>query len=222
MSEITVWAHEHRGEVSEQLIIAFGRQVNVRDPFRLRNGFSIRRTLQSDPAAILEKAGQPIPVPQPIANGLGRIRPAREPSELMREERPQSVDKRTRSCLARGAARIGTGAAHVLLDGIDLRNARNDFGSEMNEKLGAVAQKVAGVMTRYAQQNGYTLILDAGSQQQQSPILWAAESTNISEAVVQAYNQQSGVPAQPASAAAPRTSTTTRTPARTPAPRPQQ
>ena len=90
------------------------------------------------------------------------------------------------------------------------------------EKLGAVAQKVAGVMTKYAQQNGYTLVLDAGSQQQQSPILWAAESTNISEAVVQAYNQQSGVPPQPTATGAPRPgSTTTRTPARTPAPRTQ-
>jgi outer membrane protein len=103
-----------------------------------------------------------------------------------------------------------------------VEDARNDFGSEMNEKLGAVAQKVAAVMTKYAQQNGYTLVLDAGSQQQQSPILWAAESTNISEAVVQAYNQQSGVPPQPAATGAPRTgATTTRTPARTPAPRTQ-
>jgi Skp family chaperone for outer membrane proteins len=109
-----------------------------------------------------------------------------------------------------------------------VEDARNDFGSEMNEKLGAVAQKVAGVMTKYAQQNGYTLVLDAGSQQQQSPILWAAESTNISEAVVQAYNQQSGVPAQPAATGAPRPGATTtrppaatRPPARTPAPRTQ-
>jgi outer membrane protein len=105
----------------------------------------------------------------------------------------------------------------------NVEDARNDFGSEMNEKLGAVAQKVAGVMTKYAQQNGYTLVLDAGSQQQQSPILWAAESTNISEAVVQAYNQQSGVPAQPTPAGAVRPgATTTRPPAaRTPAPRTQ-
>jgi outer membrane protein len=87
----------------------------------------------------------------------------------------------------------------------------------MNEKFSGIAQKVAGVMTQYAQQNGYTLILDAGSQQQQqSPILWAAESTNISEAVLQAYNKQSGVPAQPAAAGAPRTGVT---PTRTPAPR---
>jgi outer membrane protein len=98
----------------------------------------------------------------------------------------------------------------------NVEDARNDFSGEMNEKFGSIAQKVAGVMTRYAQENGYTLVLDAGSQQQQqSPILWAAESTNISEAVVQAYNKQSGVPAQAASAPRP-TGTTTRIPTRTP------
>jgi outer membrane protein len=96
----------------------------------------------------------------------------------------------------------------------------------MNEKFGGIAQKVAQVMTQYAQQNGYTLVLDAGSQQQQqqSPILWAAESTNISEAVLQAYNKQSGVPPQPAAAALPRTGATTTprtTTPRTTAPRTQ-
>ena len=92
----------------------------------------------------------------------------------------------------------------------NVEDARNDFSGEMNEKFSGIAQKVAGIMTQYAQQNGYTLILDAGSQQQQqSPILWAAESTNISEAVLQAYNKQSGVPPQPAAAALPRTGTTT-------------
>lgn len=97
-----------------------------------------------------------------------------------------------------------------------VEDARNDFSTEMNEKFSAIAQKVAAVMAKYAQDNGYTLVLDAGSAQSQSPILWAAQSTNISEAIVQAYNKQSGVPPQPASApAAPRPSTTTTTP-RTP------
>jgi outer membrane protein len=103
----------------------------------------------------------------------------------------------------------------------NVEDARNDFSGEMNEKFSGIAQKVAGVMTQYAQQNGYTLILDAGSQQQQqSPILWAAESTNISEAVLQAYNKQSGVPAPPAGAAVPRPAATTTRPApRTTTPR---
>jgi outer membrane protein len=103
----------------------------------------------------------------------------------------------------------------------NVEDARNDFSGEMNEKFSGIAQKVAGVMTQYAQQNGYTLILDAGSQQQQqSPILWAAESTNISEAVLQAYNKQSGVPAPPAGSAVPRPAATTTRPApRTTTPR---
>jgi outer membrane protein len=101
----------------------------------------------------------------------------------------------------------------------NVEDARNDFSGEMNEKFSGIAQKVATVMTQYAQQNGYTLVLDAGSQQQQqpSPILWASESTNISEAVLQAYNKQSGVPAPPAGSTPPRTgATTTRPTTRTP------
>src|ERR1700761_1344798 len=101
----------------------------------------------------------------------------------------------------------------------NVEDARNDFSGEMNEKFSGIAQKVAGVMTQYAQQNGYTLILDAGSQQQQqSPILWAAESTNISEAVLQAYNKQSGVAAPPPGTARPAATTTRPTP-RTTTPR---
>ncbi len=109
----------------------------------------------------------------------------------------------------------------------NVEDARNDFSGEMNETFQGIAQKVAAIMTAYAQQNGYTIVLDAG--QQQSPILWASEATNISEAVVQAYNQKSGVPPQPGASAAPRTGgTTTRTPGtrtpttRTPASRPPQ
>lgn len=99
----------------------------------------------------------------------------------------------------------------------NVEDARNDFSGEMNEKFSTIAQKVAGVMQQYAQKNGYTLVLDAG--QQQSPILWASEATNISEAIVQAYNAQSGVPPQPNAAAAPKTGgTTTHTPAAAPRP----
>lgn len=106
----------------------------------------------------------------------------------------------------------------------NVEDARNDFSGEMNEKFQGIAQKLAAVMTDYAQKNGYTVVLDAGAGgQQQSPILWASESTNISEAVVQAYNAKSGVPPQPGATAAPRTGgATTRTPAtRTPSTTPR-
>jgi hypothetical protein len=59
-------------------------------------------------AAIVEEAGEAVPVPQSVANGLGGIGAAREPRELLFEEAFESVDERARSCLARGAARIDT------------------------------------------------------------------------------------------------------------------
>ncbi len=81
------------------------------------------------------------------------------------------------------------------------------------------------VLQSYAQTNGYTLVVDISTQQ--SPILWAAQSTDITAAIVQAYNVKSGVAApvggaptapRPAGtgnrppAAAPRPSTTTPAP----------
>ncbi|MGA3264142.1 MAG: OmpH family outer membrane protein [Terracidiphilus sp.] len=84
----------------------------------------------------------------------------------------------------------------------DSEDARNDFQTEMSDLYNALASKVYDVMSNYAQQQGYTLVLDVA--QQQSPVLYATESTNITKAVIEAYNLKSGVPpppSQPASAA---------------------
>jgi outer membrane protein len=56
------------------------------------------------------------------------------------------------------------------------------------------------VLANIAQQRGYTLVLDVS--QQQNPVLYASESTNITKEVVDAYNLKSGVPAPPARPAA--------------------
>jgi outer membrane protein len=53
------------------------------------------------------------------------------------------------------------------------------------------------VLDKFAKQNGYALILDVSSQQ--SPVLWASETTNVTQEIVTAYNAQSGV-AAPANA----------------------
>lgn len=72
-------------------------------------------------------------------------------------------------------------------------DAQNDFQNEMNELYGSLAQKVYDVLNEYAKQHGYTLVLDFS--QQQSPVLYASDSTNITQAVIDAYNAKSGVPA---------------------------
>ncbi len=76
----------------------------------------------------------------------------------------------------------------------DLRDAGQQ---DMQDMYNALASKVYDVMQNYAEQQGFTLILDIS--QQQSPVLYANNSTDITKQVIAAYNLKSGVPAPPAS-----------------------
>ena len=82
----------------------------------------------------------------------------------------------------------------------EAEDAQNDMQQEMQELYNGLASKVYDVLSSYAQQHGYTLVLDVA--QQQTPVLYATESTNITKAVIEAYNAKSGVPAPPAAPAA--------------------
>jgi outer membrane protein len=75
-------------------------------------------------------------------------------------------------------------------------DAENDFKSESQEIFNGLASKVYEVLLSYAQQQGYTIVLDVS--QEQNPVLFANQSTNITKAVIDAYNVKSGVPAPPA------------------------
>lgn len=80
-------------------------------------------------------------------------------------------------------------------------DARNDYQQAVGEMYNTLASKVFEVVQGYAKEQGYTLVLD-GSQQQ-SPILWASEVTDITKPVIAAYNAKSGVPAPPAQSGVP-------------------
>ena len=66
----------------------------------------------------------------------------------------------------------------------------------MGEIYNTLASKVYDVLKGYAEQTGFTLVLDVSDQQ--TPVLFATQSTDISKAVIDAYNVKSGVPAPPA------------------------
>jgi outer membrane protein len=93
-------------------------------------------------------------------------------------------------------------------------DAQNDAQTEMGEAYQKLAEKVYQVAQTYAVSAGYTLVLDASAQQ--SPVLWFNQGTDISQAVVDAYNQKSGIPAPTGGAAAPSTAPRSTAPARTP------
>ena len=83
---------------------------------------------------------------------------------------------------------------------LEAQDASTNYDSDMQAALGKVAQKVHDVMLNYVTKNGYTLLINVGDQQ--SPVIWASEDQNadITEAVVEAYNAQSGVTTPPPAA----------------------
>lgn len=83
----------------------------------------------------------------------------------------------------------------------DAEDAQQAYQSDQQAALSKVAQKVNVVLQNYVKQNGYTLLLDVGNQQ--SGVMWADQQTDVTEAVVQAYNASSGVAAPPPSAPTP-------------------
>lgn len=82
----------------------------------------------------------------------------------------------------------------------DSQDAQSDFQGDLQQLMNNVAAKVGALMTDYAEKRGYTLVLDAGDQQNAS-VLYAVPSTDITKAVIDAYNEKSGIPAPPAQGA---------------------
>jgi len=103
-------------------------------------------------------------------------------TEAQRATRSKAIDEKTKK-LQRTAQ--------------DLRDEGN---KEMQEMLNALASKVYDVLSSYAQQQGYTIVLDVSDQQ--TPVLYAGQSANITKEIIDAYNVKSGVPEQPKPVAA--------------------
>lgn len=89
-----------------------------------------------------------------------------------------------------------------------LDDATSDYQSQLQELVNRVGEKMYKVLATYAENNGYAIILDI-SNPQTSPVLWAGPAVDVSKAIVEAYNAQSGVapPAAPAKPVTPGTGT---------------
>jgi Skp family chaperone for outer membrane proteins len=87
----------------------------------------------------------------------------------------------------------------------DFDEAQSAYSADLQEVLSPIVPKIAAAIQKYATDNGFTIVLDVSSQQ--SNIVWALPQTDISQAVVDMYNKQSGIaapaPQGPAPAAKP-------------------
>lgn len=89
----------------------------------------------------------------------------------------------------------------------DLDDAQTDYQNQSNEIAQRIGQKLMQTLDKYAQQNGYAVVLDYSAQQ--SSVLWAAPTVDITKPVIEAYNVVSGVPAPPKTSAPAAPSATT-------------
>jgi outer membrane protein len=99
----------------------------------------------------------------------------------------------------------------------DVQDAQEDAQNQQKDMFQRILQKMAPVIVKHAQDNGYAMIVDTSNPWPQSPILWYGESGDITRAVVDAYNVQSGVPAPTPQGASPKPASTPKAPASKPA-----
>lgn len=89
----------------------------------------------------------------------------------------------------------------------EAQDLNDDVDQEQGRMMNELGTKMMAVIEQYATQNGYAVVLDVSNQQ--SPILWAAASTNITPDIIRLYDLAhpetgSAAPAKPAAPAASR------------------
>ena len=81
-----------------------------------------------------------------------------------------------------------------------VEDARGQFNQEQQQIFNEIGSKVVGIITKYAQEKGYSVVLDVSSPQ--SPVLYAANEVNITNDIITAYDAETGSAAAPTGEAA--------------------
>jgi len=103
---------------------------------------------------------------------------------------------------------------------LDIESAQTAYNTDLSKVFGELQQKFGQAAVKYCSENGFTmLVTPESSQNAPNPILWWNTTTDITQAVINAYNASSGVAAPPPSAPAHRPAATTPHPAAPAAPK---
>ncbi|HZQ24572.1 MAG TPA: OmpH family outer membrane protein [Terriglobales bacterium] len=108
----------------------------------------------------------------------------------------------------------------------DVQDAREEAQTQQNEIAQRILQKMAPVIQKYAADNGYGVLLDTSTPWPQGPVIPLSDTMDVTKAIVEAYNAQSGVAPPAAGTPTPKPTGATRpagttTKPATPAPKPQ-
>ena len=89
----------------------------------------------------------------------------------------------------------------------DTQDTSADYEEEMGKVYQEMGNKMLQIIEQYSYQNGYAVVLDVSNQQ--TPVIWAAPSANITADIIKLYDQaHPGTPG----AAAPKPQTPPKTP----------
>jgi outer membrane protein len=136
-------------------------------------------------------------------------------------DKKQSTIAQLQDQLRKGSNTMSEDAKQKLIREIDqttkslnreTEDAQAELDQEQNRIMQELGQRIVAVMEKYAKDNGYTLILDVSSQQ--TPVMYAASGTDITQDVIALYDKNapsatsSANPAAPPPAAAAKPATT--------------
>lgn len=82
----------------------------------------------------------------------------------------------------------------------DSDDASSAYNADVQDALSKIAKKLGPTVMKYVQENGYTILLNNTGQQGGLDVMWTVNGTDISQAVVNAYNTESKVAPLPPSA----------------------
>jgi outer membrane protein len=102
-------------------------------------------------------------------------------------------------------------------------DAQNEYQQQQSEVAQRILQKMAPVIDKFAKDNQFSLLIDVSQPWPQGQVLWFGANADVTKAVVDLYNAQSGVAAPPGASSSnskPTSGTTIPKPATTPAHKP--
>jgi outer membrane protein len=78
----------------------------------------------------------------------------------------------------------------------EVEDAQADLEAEQNKILQQLGAKVMAVIERYAKDNGYTMVVDVGSQN--TPVIYASPSIDITKEIIELYDKSTAQASAPA------------------------
>ncbi len=126
-------------------------------------------------------------------------------------EKKQGELNALKDSLQKGGSAMSEAAKRELMNNIDaktkaynrdLEDAQADAQQQQDKLLNDLGQKMMAVIDKYSRDNGMALVLDVSNPQ--TPVLFASNTIDITQAIIDMYDKNSpGAAATPAAPAAP-------------------